>query len=161
MNNKIKKKQSLDQFIQYSLVGVTNTIIEISILNILSFITGITHGKTLFLFNMVAFSIYSVCGYKLNRKFTFKDASGETSSVNAYFQYASVLFVIMILNSFMLIILTSRNPLIHLMHHQRHIMKLNHLWLNISMLIDSIILGILGFIVNKLFVFNKKRHTKN
>jgi len=157
MNNKIKKQQSLSQFIKYSLVGATNTIIEISILNILSFATGITHGKTLFLFNMIAFLVYSICGYNLNKKFTFKDTSREISSKKAYFQYASVLFFIMIINSFMLVILTSRNPLIHLLHHQRHIMKLNHLWLNISMLIDAIVLGILGFIVNKFFVFNKKK----
>jgi len=157
MNNKIKKKQSLAQFINYSLVGVSNTIIEISILNLLSYITGITHGITLFLFNMIAFSVYSIFGYKLNKKFTFKDASRETSSEKAYFQYASVLFFIMILNSFLLVILTSRNPLIHLFHHQIHRMTLNHIWLNISMLINSIFLGVLGFILNKFFVFNKKK----
>ena len=153
MNNKNKNTQSLTQFLKYAIVGGSNTIIDIAVLNILSYSTGITHGKILFLFNMIAFSIYSVCGYNLNKKFTFK----ENEAKNAYFQYASVLFVTMILNSFILVRLTRRNPLIRLMHHHRNIVHLNHLWLNMSMVIGCVILGILGFIINKYFVFNKKK----
>jgi len=153
MNNKHKTLQSLVQFIKYALVGAVNIIIDITILNILSYSTGITSGKMLFVFNIIAFSVYSFCGYQLNKKFTFK----KTSSKKAYFQYASVLFFSMVLNSFMLVLLTSRNPLIHLMHHHRNIMRLNHIWLNISILIDSMIIGSLGFLINKFFVFNKKK----
>ena len=112
MNNKHKTLQSLTQFIKYALVGATNIIIDIIILNILSYTTGITNGKMLFVFNIIAFSVYSICSYKLNKKFTFR----ETSHKKAYFQYASVLFFSMILNSFMLILLTSHNPLIHHIH---------------------------------------------
>ena len=153
MNNKHKILQSLAQFIKYALVGSINIIIDVIILNILSYTTGITSGKMLFVFNIIAFSVYSICGYELNKKFTFR----ETSSEKAYFQYASVLFFSMILNSLMLILLTRRNPLIHLMHHHRNIMNLNHLWLNISMLIGSMIIGLIGFLINKFFVFNKKK----
>ena len=153
MNNKHKTTQSLAQFIKYSIVGASNTIIDIAVLNILSYTTGITHGKTLFLFNLIAFSIYSVCVYNLNKKFTFK----ENAAKNAYFQYASVLFFSMILNSFILVHLTRRNPLIRLMNHHRNIVHLDHLWLNISMIIGCIILGLLGFLINKFFVFNKKK----
>ncbi len=153
MNDKNKILQSLSQFINYSLVGATNIIIEIIILNILSFTTGITHGKMLFVFNIISFSVYSISSYKLNKKFTFK----ETSPKKGYLQYASVLFFSMILNSFMLVLLTSRNPLISLLHHHRNIIHLNHLWFNICILIDSTIIGLLGFLINKFFVFNKKK----
>jgi len=152
MNNKHKKM--LTQLIKYALVGATNMIIEFSILNLLSYTTGITHGKMLFVFNFIAFCVYSVCGYKLNKKFTFQ----ETSHKKAYFQYASVLFFIMIINSFLLILLTGHNPLIH--HHiyrVANIVKLNHLWFNICILIDSMTVGLLGFLINKFFVFNKKK----
>ncbi|MBX4262107.1 GtrA family protein [Clostridium estertheticum] len=145
--------QSLAQFIKYSVIGAFNTVIDIAVLNILSYITGITRGKFLFLFNFIAFLIYSICGYYLNKKFTFK----ENSAKNAYFQYASVQFVSMILNSFILVHLTHRNPLIHLLHHHRSMAHLNHLWLNISMLIGCTILGVFGFFINKFFVFNKKK----
>ncbi|WP_310889531.1 GtrA family protein [Clostridium estertheticum] len=153
MNNKNKMNQSLAQFIKYSVIGAFNTVIDIAVLNILSYITGITRGKFLFLFNFIAFLIYSICGYYLNKKFTFK----ENSAKNAYFQYASVQFVSMILNSFILVHLTHRNPLIHLLHHHRSMAHLNHLWLNISMLIGCTILGVFGFFINKFFVFNKKK----
>ncbi|WP_310910182.1 GtrA family protein [Clostridium estertheticum] len=153
MNNKNKMNQSLAQFIKYSIIGAFNTVIDIAVLNILSYTTGITRGKFLFLFNFIAFLIYSICGYYLNKKFTFK----ENSAKNAYFQYASVQFVSMILNSFILVHLTHRNPLIHLLHHHRSMAHLNHLWLNISMLIGCTILGVFGFFINKFFVFNKKK----
>ncbi|MGH4141136.1 GtrA family protein [Clostridium sp.] len=153
MNNKNKTLKSLAQFIKYSLVGATNIIIDIIILNTLSYTTGITSGKMLFVFNVIAFCVYSFCGYKLNTKFTFR----ETSHKKAYFQYASVLFFSMLLNSLMLILLTSHNPLIHHMHRGINIMRLNHIWFNICILIDSMTIGLLGFLVNKFFVFNKKK----
>lgn len=153
MDNKDKILRSLVQFFKYSLIGGLNVTIDVVMLNILSYATGITRGKMLFVFNIIAFCVYSICGYILNKKFTFK----KTSEESAYFGYASVLFVSMILNSFMLVLLTSHNPLIHLMHHQRNIMKLNHLWLNISMLIGSIIIGIGAFLINKFYIFNKKK----
>jgi len=153
MNNKHKKVQSITQFIKYALVGGSNMIIEFTILNILSYTTGITSGKMIFVFNFIAFSIYSVCGYNLNKKFTFR----ETSPKKAYFQYASVLFVGMITNSLLLIVLTSHNPLINIMHHHGNIVKLNHLWFNICIIMGSMTLGLFGFLINKFFVFNKKK----
>ncbi len=150
MNN---KQHSLIQFVKYSLVGASNIIIDIIILNILSFTTGITRGKMLFVFNLIAFSFYSICGYNLNKKFTFK----ETSHTSSYFQYASVLFISMIANSLMLILLTGHNPLVHHIHRPFNIVKLNHLWFNICILIDSMTIGFLGFLINKFFVFNKKK----
>ena len=153
MKNKYKNLQSLFQFIKYALVGAINVIIDIIVLNILSYTTGITSGKMLFVFNIIAFSVYSICGYILNKKFTFKQASSE----KAYFQYALVLFFSMILNGIMLVLLTSFNPLITIFHGEVDIVKLNHLWFNICILIDSMTVGMLGFIINKSFVFNKKK----
>jgi putative flippase GtrA len=155
MNNKHKKIQSLTQLIKYALVGSTNVIIDIIILNILSYSTGITRGKMLFVFNLIAFSVYSICSYKLNNKYTFRGS--VTSHRKAYFQYASVLFISMILNSIMLYLLTRHNPLIHHLHRRINPMRLNHLWFNICILIDSVTIGSLGFLINKFFVFNKKK----
>ena len=153
MNNKNKSLSSVTQLIKYGLVGAINTIIDIVILNTLSYATGITHGKMLFIFNIIAFCVYSTCGYYLNKRFTFKEGRTNTS----YFEYASVLLFGMILNSCMLVILTSRNPLIHHLHHSVNIIKLNHLWFNICILIDSITIGFIGFLINKFFVFNEKK----
>lgn len=153
MNNKHKTLQSITEFIKYALVGAGNILIEITIINILSYATGITSGKMLFIFNIIAFLAYSISGYHLNKKFTFRKITSE----KAYFQYASVLFFSMILNSLMLVILTSKNPLLSFMHGQADIVSLNHLWMNIAILIDSMVIGFLGFLINKFFVFNKNK----
>lgn len=153
MNNKNIRSKSTVQFIVYALIGASNMIIEFTILNILSYATGITRGKMLFVFNIIAFCVYSICGYLLNKKYTFR----ETSFNNAYFQYASVLFFSMIINSFLLILFTSHNPLIQPLHHHINIVKLNHLWFNICILMDSMTIGFLGFLINKFFIFNRKK----
>ena len=152
-NNKNKNLQSLHQFIKYALIGAANIILEIIILNILSYSTGITSGKMLFVFNIIAFCVYSICGYKLNKKFTFVG----TPPKQAYFRYAAVLFFSMLLNSFLLILLTSMNPLMCLMPKGTSIRKLNHIWFNLCILIDSMVIGLIGFLINKFFIFNKKK----
>lgn len=153
MNNKLNTLKSIAELIKYALVGSTNIIIDILIINILSYTTGITSGKMLFIFNIIAFSIYSVSGYILNKNFTFKG----TSRPKAYIQYASVLFFSMIFNSILLVLLTSYNPLITLIPNEPDIIKLNHLWLSLSILINSVVIGLLGFLINKFFIFNKKK----
>ena len=83
MNNKHKTMQSLIQFIKYALIGANNIIIDVIILNILSYTTGITSGKMLFVFNIIAFCVYSICGYNLNKVFTFK-ARNRTQRKNRW-----------------------------------------------------------------------------
>jgi putative flippase GtrA len=153
MNNKLNKLKFLGELIKYALVGCTNVIIDILILNILSYTTGITSGKTLFIFSIIAFLVYSISGYILNKNFTFKGISRP----KAYLQYASVLFFSMIFNSLLLILLTSHNPLIALIPNEPNIVKLNHLWLSLSVVTNSAVIGLLGFLINKFFVFNKKK----
>ena len=153
MNNKHKTLQSLTELIKYALVGSSNVVIDVTILNILSYTTGITSGIMLFIFNIISFLVYSFCSFYLNKKFTFR----QTTSENAYFQYASVLFFSMLLNSLMLVILTSKNPLLAFMAKQTDIVSLNHLWMNMVILMDSMVIGFLGFLINKFFVFNKNK----
>ena len=153
MNNKHKTLKFIGELIKYALVGCTNVIIDILILNILSYTTGITNGKMLFVFNIIAFLVYSISGYILNKNFTFK----EISRPKAYFQYASVLFFSMIFNTLLLVVLTSYNPLITLIPNEPNIVKLNHLWLSLAIITNSAVIGLLGFLINKFFVFNKKK----
>jgi putative flippase GtrA len=153
MNNKHKTLKFIGELIKYALVGCTNVIIDILILNILSYTTGITSGKMLFVFNIIAFLVYSISGYILNENFTFKGISRP----KAYFQYASVLFFSMIFNTLLLVVLTSYNPLIALIPNEPNIVKLNHLWLSLAILANSAVIGLLGFLINKFFVFNKKK----
>lgn len=157
MNNKHITMQSKTEFLKYALIGIGNVAIEIVIINILSCITGITRGKMLFIFNIIAFLAYSTYSYYMNKSFTFKKNIPECT----YFQYASVLFFCMIINSLMLVVLTCNNPLLVFMQGRLNTSTLNHIWMNIAILLDSIVTGFLGFSINKSFVFNKNKACKN
>lgn len=137
---KNRKWISLFQFIKYSLVGGSNELINLAVLNLLTKITGIYHEKKyLVLFEFIAFVLYSINGYFWNKKFTFK-AKG-----NSYLKYASVLGTSAIFNVLMFITLNAHN-----------VFNLsNEIWLNISKLTASITVGIVTFLVNKFFVFKK------
>ncbi|MFD3157552.1 GtrA family protein [Haloimpatiens sp. FM7330] len=138
--NKENTLSNLMQFITYALVGGSNGLINLLIINILSRLTNIYSGKTLFLFDFIAFIAYSINGYFLNRKFTFK------SKDSSYFKYAGVLAISAIFNTMLFVTLTNNN-----------IFNLSKsIWLNISKLIASITIGIITFLVNKFFVFKKQ-----
>ncbi|QGU95317.1 GtrA family protein [Clostridium bovifaecis] len=138
--NNAEKNRTLIQLITYGLIGGSNVLINLIIINILSHITGIYSGITMYIFYGISFVAYSINGYYLNRKFTF------TSKSSSYFKYASVLAVSAFCNSTLCTILTFFN-----------IFSVSEvLWLNFSVIFSSIAVGILTFIVNKYFVFKDK-----
>lgn len=139
--NKEKTQNNLLQFITYALIGGSNVLINLCVLNLLTFLTGIySNILVLFLFEFIAFITYSISGYFLNKKFTFK------SNENSYLKYISVLGGSAILNSILFITINSHN-----------IFNLsNKLWLNLSKLTTSMIIGIITFLINKFFVFKNK-----
>lgn len=141
-NKSIIKKDIL-QFIIYGLIGGSNVFIDFLVINIFSHITNIysavdTHSKMMLLFfEAIAFVLYSLNGYFLNKKFTFK------AQKSSYIKYALVLGISSFFNANLFVFLTGNN-----------IFSLNvKLWFNISKLIASISIGILTFLVNKFFVF--------
>lgn len=135
-----KGKNTLFELIKYASVGALNVLIDFIILEILMITTGIYKGVYLAVFNGISFIVYSINGYNLNKKFTFK------AQKSSYFKYASILFSTMLLNSFILSTLTLYNFL--------NLKPL--LWASIVKIIASMTTGLLNFIINKFFVFNKK-----
>lgn len=140
----------LFQFIQYALIGGMNVLIDFAILNLCSYITGITKGWPLVIFNVISFAAYSTNGYFFNRKFTFK----TEGNFHTYIKYVSVLGIGMILNSFLLLMLTRKNFLL-IWNPSIPLQKSNRIWMNISKLIASMTTGILSFLINKFVVFKK------
>lgn len=132
-------KKTLFQLIKYALIGAINVLVDFSILEILMVITGIYKGFYLAVFNGISFIVYSINGYNLNKRFTFK------SKKSSYFKYAATLFCTMILSSFILSTLTLYN-----------IFNLKPiLWASIVKLFASMTTGILNFTINKLFIFKE------
>lgn len=144
--NSLSSKKNLLQFITYALIGGSNLIINFIIINILSHITNIysavnTHSTImLYLFEVTAFIIYSINGYYLNKKFTFK------VNKSSYIKYAFVLGTSAFLNINIFVYLTMHN-----------IVNLPiKLWFNLSKLTASMTVGIMTFLINKFFIFQVK-----
>ncbi|MGO5093818.1 GtrA family protein [Clostridium sporogenes] len=133
------KNNGFIEFIKYVSIGALNVIIDFSVLNLLWFFTGLYSGNINYLFKLISFSIYSINGYTLNKKFTFKTKN------SSYIQYASVIGIAAILNGIILSNLSSYNFL--------NVSQV--IWSNISALIASMSTGILSFLINKFFIFKK------
>lgn len=138
MINNFKNNKNIRQLLSYALVGTCNFILDITVLNLLMFIFKIYKGPILIIFNIFSFIMYSINGYFLNKKFTFK------SNQNSYLKYTSVLGIFMLINGVIFSFLSLYNIL--------NISQL--LWANISKSLASILSGFLAFWVNKFFVFN-------
>lgn len=96
---------SINQFRKFLFVGVANTIIDIFILNLLMFASGIYIGFYLIIFNTISYSLGTINSYILNKKWTFKDASKSYSHQFAVFLTVSLIG--MILNNAIMYSLTT------------------------------------------------------
>lgn len=138
---KIKSSNSLLQLISYGLIGGSNFIIDIVVLNILWRVTGKFSGNINYLFKFISFCIYSTTGYLLNKHITFK----SKGSFDAYFKYVGLLGLLSAIDAFIIVHLT--------------VMPVNipiYIWSNICALLASMTTGILGFLINKFLIFKKK-----
>ncbi len=135
--------KNIIEFISYATVGASNVLIDILVFNFLWKVTGHSVGNINYLFKLVSFSIYSTTGYLLNKNMTFK-SSGEKG---AYLKYASLLAFLSFLDAALIAKLTRLN-----IFHIKHI-----LWNNICVLFAAMATGLLGYIINKFFIFAKEQ----
>lgn len=142
MNKKAYNLSSIIQFITYALVGASNVIIDILVLNILWAVSGHYLGEINYIFKLISFSIYSTTGYLLNRKFTFK----TKACAKSYFSYISLLAVLSFLDAIILVRLTELNPF----HLPPEVCA------NASALFAAMITGVFGFVINKTIIFKKQ-----
>lgn len=137
----IKIPRSLIQLINYSLVGLSNMILDLLIVNILMKIFNTYNGPLLMAFNIISFLVYSLNGYVLNKKFTFK------SEEKSYLKYMIVLGGSVIIESPLFSLLTTFN-----------IFSLDKvLWANICKIISFTLGGVMCFLINKFLIFKDKK----
>jgi putative flippase GtrA len=132
------------QFAKYGLVGVLNTLLDFSILNLLSYLTKIYQGSWLALFNFFAFFIANINSYFWNKYWTFE--SQEKSKTQEFAKFFGVSVIGYLLNTLILLGITAINPMFHLSASQ---------WENVAKLIGTIAYLIWNFFGYKFFVFRK------
>jgi len=67
------KNRHPKRFIKFFVIGVVNFLIDFSVLNLLSFTTGINKGIVAALFSAVSFLVANANSYFLNKRWTFKE----------------------------------------------------------------------------------------
>lgn len=98
------KNRHPKRFIKFSIVGFVNFLIDFSVLNILSFSTGINKGFFAAIFSAAAFLVANINSYHLNKRWTFKSASKNSSYrlflAVSIFGVAINIFIVYILTAF-------------------------------------------------------------
>ena len=89
MRSDFLKNRHPKRFLKFSAVGAVNFFIDFSILNLLSFATGINKGIAAAFFSAVSFLVANANSYFLNKKWTFK--TSNKNSNNKTFLVISVL----------------------------------------------------------------------
>lgn len=134
------------QFLKFITVGFMGTIIDFGILNLLSWLTGVTSGDGIIPINIVAFVSALTFSFYFNKRWTFDDLSvGETHRKFTWFLLISLGGVT--INTLIVRFLTTNiNPAFDVDPR---------LWLNIAKFLATGASGLWNFFGYKLIVFKK------
>lgn len=96
-NNMSKIKKFIEQFSKFFLVGIMNTLVDLIILNIEMYFTGITQGRGYSVEKAISFLFAVTFSYFINKYWTFQDSSkqGEGKKMSQFF---AVSFIGMLIN---------------------------------------------------------------
>jgi len=86
----MNKNKTIFQIIKFSLVGVVNTAIDLGVLNILMFASGITSGIFYSIFKAISFTAAVINSYFMNKYWTFGAKKGEIEKEFSQFFLISI-----------------------------------------------------------------------
>lgn len=134
------------QLAKYGLVGVLNTLLDFSVLNLLSYIFSIYSQSSLILINVFSFLAANLNSYFWNKYWTFQNQNKKV--VGELLKFFIVSVIGFLLNSAILWFFTTRiKPLFGFSPQ---------VWLNIVKLVATVVYIIWNFIGYKLIVFKEK-----
>jgi putative flippase GtrA len=142
----VKKYPFIRQFVPFIIIGLINTVIDFSILNIESYLTGITEGSYMFLLNAVSFSVATTNSYFMNKKWSFQDVSSKGTG-KKFSQFLLISVIGMLINSSIVYTITTFvSPVLGLS---------SSLWMNLAKAGATGISLIWNFLGYKFLVFKK------
>ena len=136
------KNRHPKRFLKFSAVGVVNFLIDFSILNLLSFAVGINKGIFVAFFSAISFLIANLNSYFLNKRWTFKKDSKNSS----YKTFLALSVLGIAVNIFIIYVFTT-------FISQPYFSDL--VWLNISKLIATGFVMFFNYFGYKKFVFKQ------
>ena len=144
-NKIVERFPFVKQGIRYVTVGVLNTLLDFTVLNLLMWTTGIYKGKWLLLLNLIAFSATVINGYIWNKRWTFEDKSNKNAKLFINFLLVSVSGAV-VNSTVVYLIATHVDPFFGIG---------NELWANIAKITAAVISVIWNFTGYKFIVFKK------
>ena len=129
------------RFAKFSIVGSLNFLVDVIILNSLSYATGVNRGIFAAVFSAISFLVANVNSYYLNKKWTFRD--NEKKSRYKVFLLISVIGTV--INMFIIYNFTTIS--------QPYFSDI--IWLNISKIIATSLVIFFNYYGYKKYVFNK------
>ena len=139
---KFLKNRHPKRFAKFSIIGSLNFLVDIAVLNILSYITGFNKGIFAAIFSAISFLIANVSSYYLNRKWTFRN--NEKKSRYKVFLAISVMGIV----ANMLIVYNFTTYI-----SQPYFSDI--MWLNVSKIIATGFVMFFNYYGYKKYVFNE------
>jgi putative flippase GtrA len=140
-----KHTPSIFQFCKYGANGVFSTVLDASIINVLTYLTQIYSGPWVIVFNTTSFAVVSGISYLTNRTWSFD--TPHAPSLAEFAKYISASLGSLAINSVIIYILTTiTGPLFGMSEP---------VWINIVKLLTAIVAMVWNFTTYKLFVFKR------
>ncbi|MDX1535624.1 MAG: GtrA family protein [Candidatus Spechtbacterales bacterium] len=140
-----KKISAIYQAAKFALVGALNTFVDLGVLNLLIFVTGITTGRTVSGFKGISFIVAAINSYAWNKWWTFE--SKKENIGKEFTQFMVVSTIGFFLN------VGTLDFFVNVIGPQFNIAPA--LWANIGALAGTLVVLIWNFVGYKFWVFKK------
>lgn len=135
------------QFIKFALIGVLNTFVDLAVLNLMIWLTGVgKQGMYYTLFKAISFTVAVINSYIFNKYWVFK-GEGDKKAAIEFSQFLFVSVIGAIVNVTVASLFVNYMPIMF---------NLDVLWPSVGALAGTAFGLIWNFIGYKLFVFKKK-----
>jgi len=143
-----KKIPFIFQFGKFVVIGLTNTAVDVGILNVLMVLTQTYSGKNIFLLNSVSFVVAVIHSYFWNKLWTFKVK--RTDATKEFLQFLVVSVVGLLINGTIVYMITTWiNPMFDFSAVS---------WANAAKITATVISLVWNFIGYKFIVFKKSEN---
>jgi len=143
---KYVSKKTGGQFLKFATVGVSNTLVDIGVLNLLMYLSGIYQGTFIIIFNVISVSLAIINSYFWNKYWTF-GAKEEESKAQEFGTFVAVSLGGALINTLVVYSLTTfLDPAFGLG---------KELWANLAKILAIGLAWLWNFNGYKFFVFKK------